>query len=105
LALHKANPKAIKLTEKLIVYVREKIKQRFSPEQISGRLLIEKDVSLSHETIYRFILKNKRNGGDLYRYLRHQAKPYRKRYGSKDYRGKIPGRVDVSERPGVVDER
>ena len=55
--------------------------------------------------MYQFILKNKQRGGDLYRYLRHQSKRYRKRYGSKDYRGKIPGRVDISERPGVVDER
>ena len=105
MARHKTKSKAIKLTEELTLYVREKIKQHWSPEQISGRLLIEKDVSLSHETIYQFILKNKRKGGDLYRYLRHQAKPYRKRYGSKDYRGTIPGRVDISERPGVVDER
>ena len=67
--------------------------------------MIEKDISLSHETIYRFIFKNKRNGGDLYCYLRHQAKPYLKCYGSKYYRGKIPGRVEISERPGVVDKR
>jgi IS30 family transposase len=93
------------LTAERILYIREKIKLNWSPEQISGRLFTEENVSLSHETIYQFILKNKRNGGDLYRYLRHQAKPYRKRYGSKDYRGKIPGRVDISERPGVVDER
>jgi IS30 family transposase len=105
LARHKTKPKAIKLTEELILYVRQKIKEHWSPEQISGRLLIEKNVSLSHETICQFILKNKRNCGDLYRYLRHQAKPYRKRYGSNDYRGKIPGKVDISERRGIVDER
>ena len=89
----------------MIVYLREKIKLHWSPEQISGRLRTEKKISISHETVYRFILKNKRNGGDLYRYLRHQAKPYRKRYGSKNYRGKIPDRVDISERPTIVDER
>jgi len=105
LARHKTKPKAIKLTTERILYVREKIKLNWSPEQISGRLFTEENVSLSHETIYQFILKNKRNGGDLYRYLRHQAKPYRQRYGSKDYRGKIPGRVDISERPEVVDKR
>jgi IS30 family transposase len=37
--------------------------------------------------------------------LRHQAKPYRKRYGHKEYRGRIPGRVDIAERPPVVDTR
>ena len=60
---------------------------------------------LSHETVYRFIEKNKQEGGELYKYLRHQSKPYRKRYGSKDYRGKIPDRVDISERPKDVDNR
>ena len=61
--------------------------------------------SLAHETIYRFILKDKKEGGELYRYLRHQAKPYKKRYGKKDYRGKIPHRTDISERPEVVNSK
>ena len=104
-ARHKTKPKALKMTGELIVYVREKLKEYWSPEQISGRLLIEKKVSLCHETIYQYVLRNKRNGGDLYRYLRHQSNPYRKRYGRKDYRGKIPDRVDISERPDVVDDR
>lgn len=102
---HQSKPKRVKMDSELTSYIEEKLKLHWSPEQIAGRLAIEKDVSLSHETIYQFILNNKRNGGELYRYLRHQAKPYRKRYASKDYRGKIPGRVDISERPEVVDER
>lgn len=104
-ARHKTKPKALKMTQECIFYIKDKLKQYWSPDQISGRLLIENKISLSPETIYQFILKDKRNGGDLYRYLRHQAKPYRKRYASKDYRGKIPGRVDISERPSVVDKR
>jgi IS30 family transposase len=59
---------------------------------------------VSHETIYRFLLTDKAAGGDLYTHLRHQAKPYRKRYGKKDYRGIIPCRVDIDERPAIVDD-
>nr|WP_221894443.1 hypothetical protein [Bathymodiolus japonicus methanotrophic gill symbiont] len=41
----------------------------------------------------------------MYTYLRHQAKPYRKRYGKDDYRGTIPGRVDIDQRPQLVDDK
>ena len=102
---HQRKTKQVKLTEDLLAYISENIKKSWSPEQISGRLEVENLTSISHETIYRFVFKNKEMGGDLYKHLRHQSKPYRKRYGKKDYRGKIPGRVDISERPTVVDER
>jgi IS30 family transposase len=31
-------------------------------------------VDLHHETIYQYILADKRRGGDLYQHLRHQKK-------------------------------
>ncbi len=102
---HKEKPKAVKLTEPVSAYCHEKLQARWSPEQICGRLRLEQAISLSPETVYRFVLKEKQHGGQLYRSLRHQAKPYRKRYGSKDYRGTIPGRVDIADRPAVVDTR
>jgi IS30 family transposase len=37
------------------------------------------------ETAYRFVLQDKAIGGALYKYLRHQHKKYRKRYGKNDY--------------------
>ena len=54
-ARHRIKPKALKLTTDLIVYIREKLKQYWSPEQISGRLLLDRNLLLSHETIYRYI--------------------------------------------------
>ena len=51
------------------------------------------------------IYADKANGGDLYRHLRVASKPYRKRYGSYDRRGKIKNRVSIDERPAVVDRR
>jgi IS30 family transposase len=39
----------------------------------------------------------------LYTHLRVASKPYRKRYGSNDRRGKLKNRVSIDERPAVVD--
>ena len=100
---HTDKPKAVKLTESVLAYIHEQLQAWWSPEQICGRLRLEQSVSLSPETIYRLVLKDQQQGGQLYRHLRHQAKPYRKRYGRKEYRGRIPGRVDIAEHPPVVD--
>ena len=56
-------------------------------------------------TIYQYIARDKRAGGMLYRQLRYQGKPYRKKYGRTDYRGRIPGRVDIDQRPAIVAAR
>ena len=98
-------PKAVKLMEPVVAYIQEKLQARWSPEQICGRLEREQARSLSPETIYRFVLKDKPQGGQLSSYLRHQAKPSRKRDGAKDARGTIPGRVGIEERSALVDTR
>ena len=102
---HHDKPKAIKLDEEMQQLITPLIQEKWSPEQISGRLKQEGKKSLSHETLYRFLLTDKAAGGELYTHLRHQAKPYRKRYGKKDYRGIIPARVDIDERPAIVDDK
>jgi IS30 family transposase len=102
---HQAKPKVVKLTETVVAYIQGKLQAWWSPEQICGRLWLEQAMALSPETVYRFVLKEKQQGGQLYRHLRHQAKPRRKRYGAKDYRGTIPGRVDIAARPAVVETR
>jgi IS30 family transposase len=45
-------------------------------------LLRSARVAKRTETAYRFVLQDKAVGGALYKYLRHQHKKYRKRYGS-----------------------
>jgi IS30 family transposase len=61
--------------------------------------------SISHETIYKFILQNKKYGGLLYKHLRHQNKKYRKRYGSPKRQGPIKNRRFIEERPLIVAEK
>lgn len=84
--------------------VEEKLYQEWSPEQVSGWISKNYDISVSHEWIYQYIFTNKRAGGDLYKHLRCQKKR-RKRYGSYDRRGKLPNRTSIDERPEVVDQR
>ena len=79
-----------------------RLPQRWSPEQIAGRRFMETGHRISAETIYRYIARDTRAGGTLSQQLRYQGKPCRKRYGRTDYRGRIPSRVDIDQRPAVV---
>lgn len=78
---------------------------QWSPEQIAGRLVLEGLETISHETIYQRILEDKNSDGTLYTHLRSRKKR-KKRYGSaKSSRGAIPGRVDIDQRPAIVESR
>ena len=50
----------------------------WSPEQIADRLKDEPRISWHHETIYQYIVRDKKNGGELDQFLRHQNKTDRK---------------------------
>jgi len=78
--------------------------QDLSPEQIHRKLLIEQGWTVSHEWIYQHILEDKKKGGNLHQHLRCRKKRH-KRYGKYEFRGRIPGRVGIEERPQVVNER
>jgi transposase, IS30 family len=95
--------KACKLTNEVRVSIELLIRQDLSPQQVVGYLARHQGVSLHHETVYQLIYEDKAQGGDLYTHLRVASKPYRKRYGHYDRRGKIKGRVSIDERPAVVD--
>jgi IS30 family transposase len=89
----------------VVKIIEEKIQEKWSPEQISGRLKLEENISISYESIYVYIWKDKHNGGDLYTHLRHSGKKYNKRSSGKAGRGCIPNRIDIKERPSVVEEK
>ena len=80
------------------------LRQQWSPEQISGRLALERQARISHESIYQYVYADKAEGGTLYRHLRCQ-KQRRKRYGSYSRRGQIPHRVLIDQRPPVVAQK
>jgi len=76
-----------------------------SPDQVAGRLADDGRLQISAETIYRFIGRNRRRGGDLWRWLRGSRKRHRKRYGSTERRGRVAGKRPLSARPDIVNRR
>ena len=97
--------KARKLTAAVTAWVEKLIRQQLSPQQVVAYLKQHKKVSLHHETVYQHIYDDKAFGGNLYSHLRVASKPYRKRYGAYDRRGRIKNRIDIDQRPAVVDRR
>ncbi|MDQ3712054.1 MAG: IS30 family transposase [Acidobacteriota bacterium] len=93
-----------RITDETWAAVKAKIREQWSPEQISGRFALEGASAVSHEWIYQRIYRDKLSGGTLYLNLRCQKKR-RKRYGSYDRRGALSNQVSIEQRPVLVDER
>lgn len=101
-----ARAKAYKMTEDLIDLIEHYLYQDWSPEQISGWLLQEECIEISHERIYQHIWLDKEQGGDLYRHLRRQTRRYQSRGSSgKTSRGQIKNRISIDDRPSLVDDK
>jgi IS30 family transposase len=61
--------------------------------------------SISFQTIYRMIRKDRRHGGTLFKFLRIMPKQRRKHYRSDDSRGVLRGKRLISERPAIINDR
>lgn len=81
------------------------LRQQWSPEQASGHLDRTGHLAISHETIYRHVWRDKREGGLLYTHLRGARKQRRKRYGTYDSRGRLAEKRPISQRPASVETR
>jgi len=77
----------------------------FSPEQIVGRSKIEGKEMVSIERIYQYIWLDKKKGGKLHKHLRTKGKKYVKRSGLKGKRGMITDRIDIDQRPSIVEKK
>ena len=102
---HQEKSKRKSITKRVEKYIRIKLKEDWSPEQISGRMKLDTGESVVHETIYRYIYDNKANGGQLYKSLRHKNKKYHKRSNDYKARGTIIDRVMIDKRPKIVEEK
>ena len=95
-----------KMTPEAVEFIEAKVREDLSPEQISALMAEAGFDPVSHERIYQHIYQDKAAGGDLAAHLRIVTKKKRrKRYGKKDWRGRIPGRVDIDQRPAEVEKR
>jgi transposase, IS30 family len=86
-------------------HITQMIRQRWSPEQVSGVLGTYHGFSISHETIYRHIRKDRKAGGSLFRFTRGMTKRHQKKHTGIEYRGTMPGKRHISERPAEVESR
>jgi IS30 family transposase len=77
----------------------------YSPEQVRGYCQKENLPCVSIERIYQHVWKDKKKGGDLHTHLRNKGRRYRKRKQLKDSRGVLVGRVDITARPAIVEDR
>lgn len=102
---HEQKPKKIKLTQPLKAYIEAGLVKKYSPEQIAGTAKKEGVLCVSTERIYQHIWADKKKKGELYLHLRTQGKRYRKRGSSKDKRGMIKDRIDISVRDPIVENR
>jgi len=93
-----------RITSRTWTTVARLLRQEWSPEQISGRLKKEQGLSISHEWIYQYVLKDQWAGGELYRHLRCQKKR-RKRYGTYERRGQLLNCTSIEERPAIANGR
>lgn len=83
--------------------------REWSPEIISARLRLDfpksADMRVSPETIYQWVYRDASHGGQLHRHL-WQHRPRRRSYRSRlPACGRITNRIDICERPPIVDQR
>lgn len=111
--LRKKNKKKLEKfqNQELREYVKEKIKEELSPDQIAGRLKNEPPPKLagstiSHESIYQYIYNGPGRFEYLYPHLRTKRHKRQRRFSRKK-RSKIniPERVSIHERPESIDRK
>ena len=86
-------------------HVERLLARRWSPQQIVGRSRALGQRTMSKETIYRHVWRDRRAGGRLWKDLRILSKFGRKHRGSPATRGRLTGKRHISERPERVQQR
>jgi len=92
--------------ERVFRYVREKLADCWSPEQIAGRIGKEMpELSISHEAIYQYIYQPEHRKFSLWVWLRRASPKRRKKYGRTIKRELISNRVFIDHRPPEIAAR
>lgn len=88
-------------------YVLQKLRDGWSPEEISGRLKRDNDgeTVICHETIYKYIYSSEGRKRKLFEYLVKCHRTRRKWFGRKQYKRGIPDRTSIDLRPKVINKR
>lgn len=102
---HKVKSKKISFSKVIEERVTQYLKDDFSPEQVVGFFRENHIKCVSAERIYQFVWSDKKQGGLLYKHLRTKGKRYAKRGNLKGSRGIIKDRIDIDERPKIVENK
>lgn len=97
-----------KLKGQLLSYVKRRITEDWSPEQIAGRLRLDGNLpKVSAQSIYRYLDKDKKEGGCLSRHLRilRKERKDRKKLHWQRVAVNTQDRISIEKRPGVVEKR
>jgi IS30 family transposase len=104
-------PAKLALSSRLHDEVQTRLKAKNSPEQISRRLRLDfpddPEMRVSHEAIYQALYVQGRGAlrRDLHQCLRTGRALRKPRRRTGERRGRIPGMVNISERPAEVADR
>ena len=95
-----------RLTGEIEKTVCEMLNLQFSPQQISGRLRL-KGIRISHETIYKYVHRDFKSGGQLYRNLRRRRRWRYSREGVRRMKKsrKMDPSLNIRQRPEEVEQR
>lgn len=90
--------KATSYTPDLWKLITEKLMSEWSPAVIAGRLALEtRKRRVSHETIYQWVYRDKKEGGDSHRHLLRSYRCFRKSRRVRDGRGLLADRVSIDQ--------
>lgn len=87
--------------------VKDGLRLQWSPEQIAGRMRQSRRTGLriSHQSIYRWLWQDKRDGGTWYRHLRLDNRKRKKQRGGRGPGARIANRTMIDRRPVSVISR
>ena len=105
MARRRRTRKGSQFTRRQWSQVERLLRRKWSPQQIVGRRRARGERTMSKETIYRHVWRERRTGGQLWKQLRILSKFGRKRRGSPATRGRLLGKRHISERPERVQQR
>lgn len=92
-----------KVNQELIEQIKSKVEEGWSPEQLSGRLKLEKNLNVSRELIYRFLRRSRKTKNDVWRYLRRSGRKGRGRYARRS--NKPDWFKSITQRPQEINNR
>ncbi|MGI8839554.1 MAG: IS30 family transposase [Caulobacteraceae bacterium] len=90
----------------LAAHVVARLKDGWSPEQIAGRLALDRAATaICHERVYRHVYSPAGRAAELYRHLPSQRRRRRVRYARRPRGLHIPDANTIAKRPAEIGER